>query len=99
MIPMFHKLKSKLDLPFSDAHLNSIPTVVHVYNTPQPQRNDPFWMEFRKPLNPHIDDLGHGHGSIAFSRHTERIMPDLVNAVYDYFISISPKFQIGRAHV
>jgi hypothetical protein len=85
-------MKSNLYLPFNESVLDSIPTVVHTYNTEQPTSADPFWMEFGQPLNPDIDDLGHGHGKIAFTRHTERIMPDLVNAVYSYFMDIAPNF-------
>lgn len=98
---MFHKMRSHLDLPFSDAGLDSIPTLVHKYNTPQPTSDEPFWMEFSKPLDPTLDDLGHGHGRIAFTRHTNLIFPDLVESVYSYFMDIAPKFpwDKGRIHI
>ena len=88
----FHKFDSKLNLTLNESLLEGIPTMIHTYNTEQPWSKDPFWMEFSKPINTDIDDLGHGHGSIAFTRHTEKIAPDLVNGVYDYFKTIAPKF-------
>lgn len=89
---MFTKLKTKLELPFDESTIEGLPTIMHVYNTTQPQSEDPFWMEFSKPQDPTIDNLGHGHGSIAFTKHTARILPDLVNSVYSYFMDIAPRF-------
>lgn len=98
---MFTKLKTKLELSFDESSIESLPTIMHVYNTPQPQSEDPFWMEFSKPLDPTIDNLGHGHGTIAFTKHTSRILPELVNSVYSYFMDIAPKFpwQKDRIHL
>ena len=89
---MFTKMRSGLNLSFDDSIAKSIPTMLHRYNTPQPKSPDPFWMEFEKPRNPTISDHGYGHGSIAFTRHTSRLYPDLVNAVYEYFMGIDPEF-------
>jgi hypothetical protein len=95
----FRKFDSKLNLTFNDSILSGLPTLTHVYNTEQPTSKDPFWMEFSKPENPDIDDLGHGHGSIAFTRHTEKVLPDLVNQVHDYFKTIAPKFPWKRDRI
>lgn len=90
---MFTKMKSGLKLPdFDESIAKAIPTIVHRYNTPQPKSSEPFWMEFGKPIDPRLVDQGHGHGVIAFTRHTEKIYPDIVNAVYDYFMSVNPTF-------
>lgn len=89
---MFTKIGSGLNLSFDDSAAKSIPTILHVYNTPQPTRPDPFWMEFEKPKDPTISDQNYGHGTIAFTKWTVRLYPDLVNSVYDYFMSINPTF-------
>ena len=97
---MFHKMKSNLCLPFNDTVLESIPTVIHKYNTPQPApTEDPFWMEFAQPVDPTIDDLGHGHGKIAFTRNTKRVLPDLVDAVYSQFMDIAPRFPWNKDRI
>jgi hypothetical protein len=96
---MFTKLNSGLNFSLDESLLETIPTVLHQYNTQQPVRSEPFWMEFQKPKDTTIDDLGHGHGSISFTRHLDKIFPDLVDQVYDYFKTISSEWPWYRERI